>query len=171
MPMVLDRARKDMAAQELWRARRRLEGYVGSQGYNRDVLELLGEVCWRMGDVPAAGRFWFFCPADTDEKREAIQAFVRDAGVDRAAIASRLPRRLRNVRRRLYSSDVQDRLRALGFRTEARPSRVPHRHWDAGPTPRRRVETKDYLAFSVLTLVGFFFAYCFSLGLAQLLSL
>jgi hypothetical protein len=148
-----------------------LEGYVGSQGYDRDVLELLGEVCWRMGDVPAAGRFWFFCPADTDAKREAIHAFVCDAGVDRRSIASRLPRRLRNARRHQYSIDVQKRLRALGVGTNVLPPRVRRPRWDAEPTPRRRAATKEYLAFSVLTLVGLFFAYCFSLGLAQLFSL
>lgn len=166
MPYVLERARRDLAEGRPWEARRRLEGFVGSKGYDRDVLELLGDVCWRMHDVPAAGRFWFFCPTDSDVKRTAIEIFVREAKGRPESVVSRLPRKLRDARLDRYPIEVQDRLRALGVRWPA--DRKPA---TGSPAQRRGSPARDYLAFGALTLAGLFCLYCFSVGLAHLFEL
>lgn len=168
MAGVLERVRVDRANGELWKARRRLEGYVGSVGYQRDVIEALGSICWEMGDVPSAGRFWFFAPADSDAKRAAIETFLRLHGGNASAIISSLPRRLRQTPRLSLPVEVQQRLARLGCQPTAKTlasasiSHLSH---------RRRDMTFDLLAFSVLTLVGLFVIACFSVGFAQIVRL
>lgn len=168
MAGVIERARRDLADHQLWRARRRLEGFVGSQGYHRDVMELLGDVCDQMGDLPAAGRFWFFCETRDDDQRRAIEQFVRDAGGDPLVIFSQLPRRLRDTRLERFPPDVQKRLRAL---LASQPKPLPiniHHPRRAGRAPRDF--TVDLFAYSALTLIGLFCLYVFSVGLAHVLA-
>ena len=163
MPEVLERARKDLAHHEPWRARARLEGFIGSCGYQRDVVELLGAVCWQMGDVPAAGRYWFFTPLDRDEKRVAVEQLVRLAGGDPDCVSGRLPRNLRHGRIGRYPIEVQQRLQSL---TPVRANRVARRQ---RPRSAPRSGAADTLAFGALGAIVLFFLYCFSLGLAQVI--
>ena len=63
MANLLERARADVAAGRLWKARERLEGSLANDAANQDVLTLLGEISFRMGDLPTAGPFWFLTDA------------------------------------------------------------------------------------------------------------
>ncbi|QDU59525.1 hypothetical protein Pan216_03540 [Planctomycetes bacterium Pan216] len=168
MPPVIERAHEDLAHGELWRARERLEGYVGSVGYHRQVIDLLGEVCWRMGDVPAAGRYWFFALADSDERRIAIETFVRQCKGDPLQVLAGLPRRLRNSRWHKYPVEVQQR---LGRLTQPGLERAPRKpaNRERRPTSRPRSKAADGIAFVIVIGVALFFLYCFSLGLAELM--
>ena len=56
---VLDRAGADLAGGRRWKARERLEGALANDPTNQAVLDLLGEICFAMGDLPAAGGYWF----------------------------------------------------------------------------------------------------------------
>lgn len=55
----LRRAKLDIDEGRLWKARDRLGGLLLQRPADQQVLSLLGEVFFRMGDYPAAGRFWF----------------------------------------------------------------------------------------------------------------
>lgn len=162
MPGALDRARLDLANRQLWKARLRLEGYIGSKGYHPEVIEMLGDVCWQMGDALAAGRFWFFTSADRPEKHTAIELFVRQHKGLAMPILSQLPKKLRATHWQSFPDDVQKRLRAL-----TTPRRLGKRFHSARRRPARRSWVADLLAFSVLIGMGIFFLYCFCLGFKQ----
>jgi hypothetical protein len=138
---------------------------VRSVGYHPRVVDQLGEICWRMGDVPAAGRFWFFTVADTDVKRTSIETFLSLGRAQPSVIVSQLPRKLRQTRLDRFPTEVQQRLRTL----------IPAA--DASHTleevARRRtpMTLSDLLISSVALLITLFFLYCFSVGLAQILQL
>lgn len=72
----LDRARADIDAGRLWKARDRLRGVVGSLPADQEALRLLGEVHLRMGDDPEAGRWLFLTERDDDAARAAVAAFT-----------------------------------------------------------------------------------------------
>lgn len=164
MPPVVDRAQQDIQKEELWRARERLEGYVGSSGYNREVVELLGEVCYRMGDQPAAGRYWFFTLANTPEKQAAIETFVRRHGGMAPQVWSQLPRRLRDHRPTRLPPEVRQRLENL-------QAAVGPRLLRRKASPKRRSNSfSDYLACGLVAVVAVFFLLCFGIGLTQLIK-
>jgi hypothetical protein len=164
MPAVVERALQDIDRNELWRARERLEGYIGSTGYDRDVVELLGDVCYRMGDHPNAGRYWFFTPADSSQKQSAIETFVRRCGGAPRMVYSNLPRTLRDRRPTQYPPEVRHRLdslrEAVGPRAARKPRRKPARHNPAG----------DALTMLVVGAIALFFLFCFGLGFVQLMK-
>jgi len=76
-PRAIERARRDIEAGELWRARDRLHSYVAQDPWHQGALELLGEVYWRMGDAPLAGRSWYLTERDDRPARQAREAFER----------------------------------------------------------------------------------------------
>ncbi len=55
---AVERARADLAAGRAWKARDRLTGHL-ADSQDPEALELLGEVHYGMGDLPAAGAAWF----------------------------------------------------------------------------------------------------------------
>jgi hypothetical protein len=164
MPAVLDRAHEDLRRNQMWLARRRLEGYIGASGYHPEVLELLGDVCWQMGDVPAAGRYWFFTPVDNDAKRTAVEVFVRQNNGRGAQILSQLPRKLVRSRLARYPADVQRRLQILA--QSPAPPEKRARALARRAHPRSRFA--DSFAVALLSVIAIFFLYCFSLGVAEL---
>lgn len=82
----LERARADIDAGRLWKARDRLRGVVGARPADQDALGLLGEVHLRMGDDPEAGRWLFVTELDDDAARarlpHELQAKARTQGLD-----------------------------------------------------------------------------------------
>jgi hypothetical protein len=74
---AIERARRDIARGELWRARDRLGSYVAQHPSDQVALDLLGDVLWRMGDAPMAGRCWYLTERDDDRARQARAAFER----------------------------------------------------------------------------------------------
>ena len=107
MPGALQRAREDLAAGRPWKARERLRSYVNAFPTDEEALELLGEVHYAMGDLPAAGAAWILCERDDERTREAIEA-LRD---EPALLRVRAPLES-------WPPVVRERLRAFGAEPE-----------------------------------------------------
>jgi hypothetical protein len=144
MPEALRRARDDMAAGRPWKARERLRSYVNAYPTNDKALDLLGEVHYTMGDLPAAGAAWILCKREDERTREAIEALREE------------PHLLR-VRAPMESwpAVVQERLRAFGAEPEP----------DAPPPPPAPNPIADkaalagcvifFVAIAVFAVIGF----------------
>lgn len=78
---ALARARADIVAGRLWRARDRLTGLLVHR-QDDQVLDLLATVHHRMCDLPAAGAIWYITGRDDPEARAAIEAWRRRYGSD-----------------------------------------------------------------------------------------
>jgi hypothetical protein len=107
MAEALRRARDDLAAGRPWKARERLRSYVNAYPTDQKALELLGEVQYVMGDLPAAGAAWILCKRDDERVREAIEAL----GEEPHLLRVRAPMDA-------WPRIVQERLRAFGAEPE-----------------------------------------------------
>lgn len=74
MTDALARARADLAAGQAWKARDRLTGVMSTRT-DDEVLDLLGEVYFQMGDLPAAGSLWFVTGRNDESAQAAIAAW------------------------------------------------------------------------------------------------
>ena len=63
----------------LWKARGRLNGATANDPHNVALLDRLGDVCFAMGDLPAAGRAWRLSGRDDDRAEAALAAFEERA--------------------------------------------------------------------------------------------
>jgi hypothetical protein len=82
----LERIHRDMQAGRLWKARDRLQGMLGTYPRSQEVMELLGDVLFRMGDWPEAGRYWFHTERNDENAQVAFHAFwvrYRESGCDK----------------------------------------------------------------------------------------
>ena len=86
----LARARREMEAGRLQKARRRLEKMLAEAPSDQDVLELLGEVNYALGDHPAAGLAWFLTERTGADVDMAIAAARAATGNSPFALAARL---------------------------------------------------------------------------------
>jgi len=77
----LARARADLAAGRLWKARDRLTGLLAHR-QDFEVLDLLAAVHHEMQDLPAAGALWFVTGRDDDKARNSIVAWRERYGSD-----------------------------------------------------------------------------------------
>ena len=112
---VLHTARADLAAGRAWKARDRLLGALPAHGADQELLGLLGEVFFAMGDHPQAGRFWALTERDDEAARVARAAFEeRTGGLVARQLVVRAPLET-------YPPAVATRLRALGVQP-----RLPH---------------------------------------------
>lgn len=91
-PTAVIRAEADLTEGSLWKARDRLASYLQSHPTDLAAIELLGSVYLRMGDLPAAGRWWFFSPLDDDDHRRAREVFVAHRGGQAEQVRKHLPR-------------------------------------------------------------------------------
>jgi hypothetical protein len=91
---VVDRARGDLQSGRSWKARDRLAGHVAS---NRDAeaLDLLGQVHYDMGDLPAAGAVWFGTTRRGADVDEAVAAWRERHGDNFDQMWRSIPRSLR----------------------------------------------------------------------------
>ncbi len=87
---LIERARAEVEAGRPWKARERLEGSLANDATNPDVLDLLGEICSRMGDLPAAGGYWFLTERHGPEV-DAATAALHERFPTPAALFSALP--------------------------------------------------------------------------------
>lgn len=90
---VLGRARADIEADRLWKARDRLASALKADPANQQLLELLGEVHFRMGDRPSAGRHWILTARTGADVDAAIEAFEDRWGADLAEKLRMVPLR------------------------------------------------------------------------------
>ncbi len=104
------RARADIDAGRLWKARDRLRGAFVTARANQEVLDLLGEVLFEMGDLPEAGKYWLLTARCDGRFEAAKNALVERNGGRKGTLAVSLP-----VRAELeeYPVIVQERLADL----------------------------------------------------------
>jgi hypothetical protein len=109
---VVERARADLAAGEPWRARERLNGAFANDRGNAEIIEMLGEVYAQMGDLPAAGRWWYLSAADDGRHDEARAAYEARHGHRAEEIRGQLPRFGPDL---TLAASVLERLEAIGW--------------------------------------------------------
>ena len=102
----LNRAKEDIAQGRLWKARDRLTGLLSMYPAEQPVLHLLGEVLFRMGDLPAAGRYWVLTDRQGDDVDAALEALHERFG-EGVSLAKAIPIRAPLA---LYPPIVQERL-------------------------------------------------------------
>lgn len=164
------RARRDLKAERMWKARDRLHGLFSADPSNQEVLELLGEVYFRMGDLPQAGRYWYLTERGGEDAEVARQAFQERFGATVFSTAESLPV---GAALDAYPTEVQERLRALIADLKKSGGGAPYgwlahgmnTRWVTGETPGRRPSSEparrpppplrriaDYLAVGALVV-------------------
>jgi hypothetical protein len=110
MENALDRAQRDIEEGRLWKARDRLIGRLRALPTDRPTLDMLGDVYWRMGDLPKAGAVWALTDRTDSDARAAFDATRERHGHDPEQLLGAL-----HIRAPLddYGSEVALRLRAL----------------------------------------------------------
>lgn len=79
---AIDRANADVAAGRAWKARDRLQGARSTMPHDQELLGLLGDVAWAMGDLPAAGAAWWLTDRSGPHVDAAFLALSERAGGD-----------------------------------------------------------------------------------------
>lgn len=136
----MSRVLADLEAGRLWKARDRLHGLFSTDPVNQEVLELLGETYFRMGDLPQAGRYWYLTGRDGEEAEAAASAFEERFGANPYGQAHSLP-----VRAALsdYPKEARDRLEGLIEELKETDAGAPYRwmalssrsRWVTGQAP------------------------------------
>ncbi len=150
---ALERARKDIDAGKLWKARDRYNGLLRTYPSNQAVLDALGEVNYRMGDTPAAGRYWFLTERDDEAATRAIDAMYERYGRTAIAFTDALP-----VRDSIgsFPPRVQERLRALQAAARKEGFTWEPKRRDSGRQPQPMIgpfrEALTIIAVVLLTL-------------------
>lgn len=166
----LERARWDIEQGCLWKARDRLAGLLSGHEAaphipEQEVLELLGEVFYAMGDLPQAGRYWFLTERSGEDVDKALAALFARYG-RKAVLLQALPFR-RHVSE--YPAVVQQRVDSLEV-----DSADLKRLWavnPAGPATGRDWDIAGWVFGAVLlsilacAVVGFVVVVRFLLGL------
>lgn len=110
---AIERAKQDIEQGDLWLARQRLESYLGSKGYDADVLNLLGRISADMHCRFDAGRFWLMGTEESEEADFAIEEVFNRANRNRAQVVAFLPKAARLKSIEHYPEAVQKRLERL----------------------------------------------------------
>ena len=87
----LDRVQQEIINGRLWKARDRLLGLFVTYPNSQEVLELLGEVFYKMGDLPEAGRYWYLTECSDKLVQEAIHSFSERCGSKPCVMLKQLP--------------------------------------------------------------------------------
>ncbi len=163
---VLARARADLRHGRSWKARDRLAGHLTSHR-DPEALDLLGQVHYDMGDLPAAGAAWFGSARRGADVDEAVAAWRERHGDDFGQMWRSIPRamraeprtaRLEALRRKAIDQDRRD------GHTDRGPDRPgPQKHV---PDALRGVDPAKVIAW-VLAAV---FVVCSIVGLITILN-
>jgi tetratricopeptide (TPR) repeat protein len=127
MSTVRERVGADLKAGRLWKARERLVGLLRVDPANQWALDQLGEIYFRMGDLPQAGRAWYLTPRVGPEWEAAETAFYERYGKTPSNVVAAL-----HVRAAIdqFPPEVQVRLRTLQRRLE-----MEGRFWEPKDRP------------------------------------
>lgn len=87
----LDRVQQEIANDRLWKARDRLLGLFATFPTSQEVLELLGEVFYKMGDLPEAGRYWYLTECSDELVQDAVHTFRERCGSNPCIMLKQLP--------------------------------------------------------------------------------
>src|SRR5215204_7207588 len=113
---TLDKAQKELAQGNLWRAKEILQGAIKSERYDVQLYELMGTVFLRMGDLPEAGRFLFLSGVRKPEYLESIEIFISKHRKNQPrAFLYLFPRNARLKTLSDYPGEVAQTLREMGF--------------------------------------------------------
>lgn len=113
---TLEKADKELAEGNLWRAKEILQGSIPNAGYNPELFEKLGIVLLKMGDLPEAGKFLFLSGERRPEYEEAINIFLRKVGKNIPHDLFRaFPHKAQLLALSEYPVSVAQKLRELGF--------------------------------------------------------
>lgn len=118
---TFEKADRELAEGNLWRAKEILEGSLHNLGYDPELYERLGIVLLRMGDLPAAGRFLFLSGVRKGEYEQAIDIYKKRysaAGVHQ--FFSTFPHNARLATLSRYPERVQKELKDLGVPEDLR---------------------------------------------------
>jgi len=129
----LTRAHQDLAEGRPWKAKDRLEGMLVTFPADQEVLDLLGEVNWSMGDAPEAGRAWYLTDRAGPEVDAATAAFTERYGMP--GLANRLPVKAPFG---AYPPGAHQRLKAL-----QKAQRKAGQKWPKAPSARGVGQMQD----------------------------
>jgi len=127
MSRVVDRAKADLAAGRAWKARDRLTGALVARA-DDELLGLLGEVYFAMGDLPRAGAVWFGLARGRDgtDAEAAAHAWRDRHGHDDVQLWFSLPPMVRAALDRPQVESLhQVAMEALSVRRPAREAALP----------------------------------------------
>jgi hypothetical protein len=142
---ALERARADVEAGAPWKARDRLQGLVRLWPADQQVLGMLGEVLFTMGDLPAAGRCWYLTErtgADVDAATAAMEHRHGRGALELTRVLSvvaPIHAYPPSVQVRLFA--LQDELKARGIKWSPPFSRPPRPRVPPPKLRRRDVVT------------------------------
>jgi hypothetical protein len=170
---AIQRARTELERARLWKARDRLTGYLARAPADQEALELLGEIHYRMGDLPAAARCWFLTER-SDEAAAEARAAAREVWPTSGAFAAVLRARADFD---AWPPAVAERLRALqrdaraeGYEWTPRPLRATDAP-EAAPARGGRMADAALEALGVLFLVALVGPWLLGAGVAVYLLL
>lgn len=112
---AIERAKQDVERDRHWLARQRLRSYLITNGYDPEVLAIIGRISLDMHDEFDAGRMWLLSNATGPEIDAAIETFVTRAGQHPNHIASCLPRSIRLELIDRYPKMVRERIGRYGL--------------------------------------------------------
>lgn len=87
----LTRVKQEILDGRLWKARDRLFGLRLTYPSSQEVIELLGDVLYKMDDFPEAGRFFYLTERTDTICDEAIRAFEERCGANPCTMMKQLP--------------------------------------------------------------------------------
>jgi hypothetical protein len=163
MATLEQRVDDDFQAGRLWKARDRLVGKLRNSPSDQWALNRLGEVYFRMGDLPQAGRAWFLTEREGPERQAAEAAFYNQYGRHPFDVVAAL--RVRAAIDR-FPPRVRERLRALQQQLQAEG-----RFWDPRDRPnvrRSRSWMNNRYSGVIALLLGLVLLIAVVLGLYQI---
>jgi len=111
----IEKAEKEVAQGNLWRAKEILQGTLSNVDYSCELFEKYGVVLLMMGDLPEAGKYLFLSGIRKQEYLQAISVFLRKHQSNQHAFINTLPRKAKLATLTEYPDTVTRELRELGF--------------------------------------------------------
>lgn len=88
----VEAARAALAAGRPWEARDRITGVRAHRPHDVEVLAILGDAWWQLGDARRAGRYWFLTDREGPEVDAAVAAWrLASRAADRARLLQMQP--------------------------------------------------------------------------------
>lgn len=130
----LQRVQQEITSGRLWKAKDRLLGLFSTYPTSQEILGLLGEVLYKMGELPDAGRYWYLTEREDALAQEAFLAFEERCGANPCTMIRQLP-----IRRDLYKYGAA----ALGRLQELR-DKCPEVNLKVSKTDETLIISDDY---------------------------
>ncbi len=77
---TLERIEREIASDDLGKARDRLHGLIATYPYNLSLRQRLGDVYWALHHPAMAGRYWYLVEDKSAQMTAACDAFERSCG-------------------------------------------------------------------------------------------